>query len=89
MPDFDSTWDRIQKNAGKTFRQIRGKEFTYSADNNGIRPDTTNQLIPKSHIQKALNLVPLMNTVPLQKKFRGPAFLYAILMDKRIREDEW
>jgi hypothetical protein len=36
----------------------------------------------------APGLVPLENTVPVQH-LRGPSYIYAILMDPRIRQDDW
>lgn len=36
----------------------------------------------------ALTLVTLANTVPVQH-LRDPSYLYAILMDERIRGQDW
>jgi hypothetical protein len=35
-----------------------------------------------------LRYVPLPNTVPVQH-LRGPSYIYAILMDSRIRRTDW
>lgn len=88
MPDINTVWSRIEKHAGETFRQIRGKEFTYSIVSGGVKPDTTNQIIPKSNFKEALNYVPLTKTGPLQN-LRGPSYIFAILMDARISSGEW
>jgi hypothetical protein len=85
---IDELWRRLQIHEGETFRQIRGKEFTYSLGRDGLVPSTTDWVIPKSHFEQALALVPLRNTVPVQHLF-GPSYIYAVLMDERIRGAEW
>lgn len=87
-PSITSVWERISAHAGETFHQIRGGEFTYVAESGYLRPDRTNQQIPRAHFEEALGLVPLENTVPVQH-LRGPSYIYAILMDARIRQDDW
>jgi hypothetical protein len=89
MIGIDKIWLRIEAYQGEKFYQIKGGEFTYVVDMGHVKPDRTLQQIPKSHFEKALALVPLANTVPLQKKFRGPSFIYSILMDNRIRKSDW
>jgi len=89
MIGIKEVWHRIEDHAGETFRQIKGGEFTYIVESGHVYVSRTDQRIPKSHFEKALTLVPLVNTVPLHKKFRGPSFIYAILMDDRIRRNDW
>lgn len=89
MIEIEEVWSRIKAHQREKFYQIKGGEFTYVVDMGHVKPDRTFQQIPKSHFEKALALVPLANTVPLQKKFRGPSFIYSILMDKRIRKSDW
>ncbi|HUX46448.1 MAG TPA: hypothetical protein VMV58_00410 [Desulfosporosinus sp.] len=43
----------------------------------------TNVQISKAHFMEALGHYPLNNTVQLQN-LRGPSYIYAIVMDKRI-----
>lgn len=88
MRSIDHVWARIVANEGETFRQIRGKEFTYDVVGQGIRRSTTNQTLPKNTIAKALERMPVVSTTPLQD-LRGPSYLFAILMDRRIRAGEW
>lgn len=88
QPGVEVVWSRIRATAGQRFRQIRGGEFTYKVYTAHLSPDRTNQNIPKSHFAEALTLVPLPNTVPLQH-LRGPSYIFAILMDKRIRRGDW
>ena len=88
MPNIDTIWSRIVTHQGEVFHQIRGQAFEYSVVQSVLRPSTTNQNLPKAEFEKALTHVPLANTVPLQA-LRGPSYLYAILMDKRIRGTDW
>lgn len=81
-------WKRIEQHAGESFNMIRGGAFTYKVLQGHVYPDRTNHRIAKSDFEKALKLVPLRSTGPLQQ-LRGPSFVYAILMDGRIRQGDW
>jgi hypothetical protein len=86
---IDTVWARIKAHEGKTFHQIRGKEFTYAIIGASLVPEGINQNIPRSDFEKAIDLLPLESTVAVQH-LRGPSYIYAVLMDKRIRkEDAW
>lgn len=88
-PQFDVVWNRIQKLQGETFVQIRGRRFTYVASPEGVVPSTTAVTIPRDHIARAYELVPVSSTVPFQRNLLGPSYLYAILMDGRVRQSDW
>lgn len=89
MPvDQDSVWRRIVAHSGETFFQIRGKPFTYSARGRTIYLHTTNRMISRAAIEKALTFVPLKNTVAVQH-LSAPSYIYGILMDQRIRSSDW
>jgi hypothetical protein len=81
-------WTRIKSCAGETFQQIRGKKFSYVVNGDYVDLSSTNHRIPKKHFQEALLMVPLPSTVEVQH-LRGPSYIYAILMDKRIRKTDW
>lgn len=85
---IDVVWQRIVAHQGERFRQIRGKEFTYTIVGQGAALSTTNQTLPKSIFAQALERMPVRSTTPLQD-LRGPSYLYAILMDSRIRQQDW
>ena len=85
---FEEVWTRIQSHAGEVFVQIRGGEFTYFAHEGYIVPDRTNHNLPRAHFEAAFELVPLENSASIQN-LRGPSYLYAILMDSRIRRSDW
>ena len=87
MNEFDMVWERIESLQGETFRQIRGGEFTYGIDGTTLKPDRTNQNLRRSEFEKAFKFMPLKGTKEIQR-LRGPSYLYAILMDKRVRISE-
>jgi hypothetical protein len=88
MPKIDDVWERIVAHGGETFHQIRGGEFTYAVKGQHLRLSRTNQNVPRSHVEEALALVPLDNTVAVQH-LRAPSYIFAILMDERIRGRDW
>lgn len=85
---IEEVWERIKEYEGNVFRQIRGGEFTYKIKGNLIVLSRTNRTISKNTFREALKYVPLENTVPLQN-LQAPSYLFAILMDKRIRKNDW
>jgi len=88
MIAIDELWSRIESCEGEEFILIKGGTFSYKVSEGHVKLDRTNQRIPRSHFGKALEMVPLENTVLLQK-LRGPSFIYSILMDSRIRKKDW
>lgn len=88
MTSIDSVWPRLKAHQGEEFRQMRGKAFSYSVDGATLIPSTTNRKLPRSDFEKALKLVPLPNTACVQH-LQGPSYIYAILMDGRIRLNDW
>ena len=88
LPLFEEVWQRIRAHQGEWFTQIREAKFTYKSPNGYVEPDRTQQRISRSQFETAYRWVPLENTVSIQH-LRGPSYIYAILMDKRIRKDDW
>jgi hypothetical protein len=86
--DFAAVWDRIESHAGQEFKTVRGLPFTYTVVHGAVHPSRTNKKIPRADFEKAMACVPLKNTAVIQD-LQGPSFIYAILMDERIRAAEW
>jgi hypothetical protein len=84
----DNVWQRIVSHSGHAFRQKGGKVFTYETRGRTIYLHTTNRLISRTAIEKALQRVPLENTVAVQD-LSAPSYIYGILMDSRSRADDW
>jgi hypothetical protein len=88
MVDFDTICGRIKAYEGAAFYQIRGGECRYSVTSSAIKPDRTKQNIPRSHFKEAAQRLPLENTISVHH-LRGPSYIYAVLMDHRIRKTDW
>lgn len=90
MKDINDSlvWERICNHAGHTFQQIRGKKFSYSITGYTLNLSTTNRSVSKKTIEQALEYVPLQDTILVQH-LQAPSYLYAILMDDRIRNGLW
>ena len=86
--DTDAVWPRIVRHSGHTFHQLRCKPFTYEARGRTIYLETTNRMISRTAIEKALERVPLENTVAVQD-LSAPSYIYGILMDPRVRAGDW
>ena len=87
-PNIGIVWRRIEALEGEEFQQLRGARFTYAITGNVLVPSRTNRQLARSQFEKALNLMPVRNTVPLQH-LQGPSYLYAILVDSRVRLSDW
>jgi hypothetical protein len=88
MVELDTVWAGIESNTGERFVQILGGEFTYEVASGFIVPDRTNRRLPKPHFEKAFRRVPLDKPSSVQH-LQGPSYLFAILMDERIRRKDW
>jgi hypothetical protein len=86
--DCERVWQRIVRHSGEVFHQIRGKPFTYLARGRTITLHTTNRHISRTAIEKALARVPFISTSAVQD-LSAPSYVYAILMDSRIRQVDW
>lgn len=84
----DTVWDRIVRYSGETFHQKLGKPFTYEASGRTLRLHTTNRMISRSAMDNALDRVPFASTTDCQG-LQAPSYIFGILMDPRIRRDEW
>ena len=83
MTDFDVVWRRIVALEGETFRQRRGKPFSYAISGGSVVPSTTNRLLPRS-ISPALSSGPRCAAPANCRICRGLPILFAILTDPRI-----
>ncbi len=86
--NIETAWNRVISLEGETFRQIYGKEFSYTVVGNSILLSTTNRSISKKTFEQALEFVPLSDTTPVQH-LQAPSYIYAILMDNRVRSGLW
>jgi hypothetical protein len=92
-PREEQVWQRITEHQGDEFRTITGLPFTYEIDgNSGIWFYRDRRRIEKRlgrhDVDKAIRRCPLTNTVEIRDCF-DPAYLFALLMDSRIRGTDW
>ena len=87
MTTFNEVWARIVAKAGDTFHQVRGGAFRYQIRGDYLIPDRSNYPIPRAHFAEAFRLAPLRSTTDVHH-LRGPSYIYAILMDPRIRQGD-
>jgi hypothetical protein len=86
--DADRVWRLIVSHSGETFYQVRGKPFTYEARGRTIYLHTTNRIISRSAVEKALQRAPLAS-VSVVADLSAPSYVFGILQDPRIRADSW
>lgn len=84
MTEFEVVWRRIVACEGAVFRQVRGREFTYSVAGTVVVPSTTSRQLAKSQFAKAHARRPLRGPGELQD-LQGPSYLFAILTDPRVQ----
>jgi hypothetical protein len=83
--EFQAIWDNIVKHQGELFRTITDLPFTYIIKGNSVVPDRTNYPISKNEFKKAYKLEFLSGPGQINNLVRGPAYVYAILTDIRIK----
>ena len=86
---FNEVYKRIKAHQGQIFLTKTGLEFKYTINGNGFYPSRTQYRISISDIEKAYRMVPFDGPGVVNDIVRGPAYLWAVLHDKRIRQDDW
>src|SRR5262249_49852069 len=85
---INEVWRRIEAHAGEDFILRRGDTFQYEVPGNYLRPLGRKRHLSKTNFSKALDRLPLENTRSVSD-LQGPSYVYAILMDPRIRRTDW
>jgi hypothetical protein len=83
-PSIGTVWQRIKVHEGEAFSTITGMRFTYSVVGDVLRTDRAKQNLSRSNFEKVLPLLPLPGPGQISNEVRGPAYVWAILHDKRI-----
>jgi hypothetical protein len=86
---FEKVWNSIVVCEGQLFQTVRGLPFTYKIRGNALVPSRTEYQISKSDFEKAFELVPFPGPGKISNLVRGPAYVWAILHDRRISSGEW
>jgi hypothetical protein len=84
MDNFEVVWRRIEAHADREFRTKTGLPFTYKVVGTSVVPDRTGYPLHVSNFRAAFGLLPLKGPGEINAIVRGPAYVYAILTDRRI-----
>jgi hypothetical protein len=90
---FEQVWLRITQHQGAEFQTKTGLPFTYCLDgHSGIWFERDgrriNQRLGRGEVEKAVQRCPLGMTTEISD-LRDYAYLYGLLMDRRIRQSDW
>lgn len=86
---FPEVWARIASHAGQRFSTKTGRPFVYAIQRDALVTDATDYSLAKGNFAEALKQVPFDGPGRIAQTIRGPAYVWAILHDARIRADEW
>ncbi len=88
-PKLQEVWTRIQTLEGEEFYTKNGKPFTFEISGDVFRSSRTEYDISKSDFGKALEIVPFDGPGKVNELVRGPSYIWAVLHDTRIRQQDW
>jgi len=88
-PAIEKIWARIEDLAGERFHTKTGKPFTYIVSGDVLVTSRTDYNLTKIDFNKALSIVPIEGPGKINHLVRGPAYIWAILHDSRIRASNW
>lgn len=87
-----SIWRRIVTHQGEQFQTVRGLPFTFEVDGAGIwffrDGKRVNRKLTRTQFEVALSRCPLTRTTEISDLMDYP-YVFAVLMDRRIRGEEW
>ena len=86
---INEVWRRIQALEGAEFETKTGKPFTFTVVGNVLRPSRTRYNLSKANFARALELWPLDGPGQISPLVRGPAYVWGILYDQRVRMGDW
>jgi hypothetical protein len=85
-------WERIRRYAGFEFRTATDLPFTCAVPGNFLRITREGREINRSlsptNFEKAIEAMPVAVPSGLSDR-QGPSYTWAILMDRRVRSDDW
>ena len=82
---IDEVWCHLKELEGQEFETKTGKPFTFEIDGHVFHPSRTKYNVVKADFRKALELVPFDGPGVINSVVRGPAYVWAVLHDKRVR----
>ncbi|MFN0281826.1 MAG: hypothetical protein ACKVZ6_07625 [Kineosporiaceae bacterium] len=92
MVDKTAVRERIRRYAGSEFRTATDLPFTYAVPGNFLHiareGREINRSLSRTNFEKAMDAMPAAAPSELSDR-QGPSYTWAILMDRRIRSDDW
>ena len=86
---FPAVWTRIAAHAGQRFATKTGRPFVYAIERDALVTDRTDYALSKTNFSEALKQVPFDGPGNIAQTVKGPAYVWAILHDSRIRGTDW
>jgi hypothetical protein len=88
----EAVWHRIESHQGEVFGTVTGLPFTYAVEGTGIwffrDGRRINRKLTRTQVEMAISRCPLTTTTEI-KDLMDYAYLFALLMDGRIRGEAW
>jgi hypothetical protein len=88
----EAVWRRIESHQGEEFKTVKKYPFTYEVEGAGIwffrNGRRINRKLSRGQVEKAIARCPLRSTTEISDLMDFP-YLYALLMDARIRGQAW
>jgi len=88
----ETVWQGMQKYQGELFHTSRGLPFTFEVEGTGIwffrNRKRINRKLTRAQFDLAISRCPLKSTTEI-KDLMDYAYLFALLMDRRIRGQRW
>ena len=88
----EAVWRMIQNHQGDQFQTVTGLPFTFKVDGNGIwffrDRKRVNRKLTRTQVEIAISRCPLKSTTEIKDLIDYP-YLFALLMDRRIRGLSW
>ena len=88
----EAVWRRVAKHQGKPFQTVRKLPFTFEVEGAGIwffrDGKRVNRKLTRKQFEVALSRCPLTRTTEIKDLMDYP-YLFAVLMDGRIRGQAW
>jgi hypothetical protein len=92
VASIDEIWSRIERCAGQTFTTATGLEFVYRVPGHYLRVTRDgreiNRSLSRTNFAKAAAKMPAERPSSIKDR-QGSAYTWAILMDPRVRGEDW
>ncbi|MCP5116343.1 MAG: hypothetical protein GY953_36400 [bacterium] len=88
----EAVWRRIKKHQREQFQTVRGLPFTFAVEGSGIwffrNEKRINRKLTRGQVEVAISRCALKSTTEIKDLMDYP-YLFALLMDRRIRGEAW